>query len=64
MKLKPCPFCGENPVMYPLTPEATKRWAEIWCINVNCPTKPHLTKYGNTLEESKEMASEAWNKRA
>lgn len=37
--LKPCPFCGKAPHVYPKKPETEgNAWGEVCCENVCCPT--------------------------
>lgn len=47
-KLKPCPFCGEQP---------SSDIIDIWCKNDNC--KIHL----RTVSPNKSKAIRAWNRR-
>lgn len=52
MELKPCPFCGNTPVLV--------RWGNKWCVECHsddCEIRPE------TAIALKEEAVEAWNRR-
>ena len=63
--LKPCPFCGEKPLL-----ETDVRWPDnsrnavtayfVICKNYNCP----IYHADNTWYKTGEKAREEWNKRA
>lgn len=53
MELKPCPFCGNTPVLV--------RWGNGWCVECHSLDCEVLPETPITL---KEEAVEVWNKRA
>lgn len=63
-KLKPCPFCGETPVM-----QCDHRWPddvedgvpafEVICVNHKCP----IYRADNTYYLTEQEAIKAWNSR-
>ena len=59
-KLKPCPFCGGEAIMYeyPLNDDRTINLFAVGCNNENCGVLPESPYY------IKENAIEAWNTRA
>ena len=54
-ELKPCPFCGFEPVM-----DCLMETANIICPNCNA----HIFKMAKSHEEAKAEAIEAWNRRS
>lgn len=65
LKLKPCPFCGQEPklqedIRYPRPECEAKKAYEVFCVNKNCP----ICEADNFYSLSKEEAVRVWNKRA
>ena len=76
-ELKPCPFCGETPDLFPKDPEIEgDAWASVKCINEVCDCKPELKIYEDACAEGEsggrwlvgkeifEEATRRWNTRA
>ena len=43
MKIKPCPFCGRDPNLFPKFPEVEgDTWGEVRCMNPKCPAQPKV----------------------
>ena len=68
--IKPCPFCGEQPMVSPANPEEHgTAWGSVSCENKECPARP-IVRDG--VEVSDDRGSEAykmiaiwrWNERA
>ena len=71
LHIKPCPFCGENPMVGPADPEIEgDGWGEVKCVNTDCEASPSVEVYD--LPENIEWISDhykkaaifSWNKRA
>lgn len=65
-KLKPCPFCGDEAILFEAVNGETKGYY-ISCIRrghifdePKCPVEPMISRWGTN---AKEQAIEAWNKR-
>ncbi len=64
-ELKPCPFCGKKPNIFPTNPEIEgNSWCEIQCSNKKCG---EVIIHGNANLENfkkvKKSAIDKWNKR-
>ena len=65
----PCPFCGEEPEVYPKFPiEEGNAWGKVACVNPNCVCMPSVSD-GQTISDErgsdayKEAAIRRWNTR-
>ena len=66
-KLKPCPFCGKEPMMYVTPPDkripkkerAASRWFYVVCMGQDCNMS-----VGTPLFDNPKEAIETWNRRA
>lgn len=63
--LKPCPFCGGDPITGPANPEEEGNgWAFIECNNSKCPAHPRVEAYGDRgAKACLSKAMKKWNKR-
>lgn len=69
MRVKPCPFCGEQPTVKPDDPSVEgDAWGEVSCENSECPVIVRVED-GETVsdergsDEYKRAAIRRWNKR-
>lgn len=66
----PCPWCGLVPVVLPEDPKTEGNcWAQVACVNADCPAKPSVRDGEMCNDERgsdayKEIAIQRWNKRA
>lgn len=64
-ELKPCPFCGAQPSIFPRDPENEgNAWASVQCCNDDCPIEVISYEYGEGHSDSVAKAAAAWNRRA
>lgn len=67
-ELKPCPFCGTVPSVYPKRPEIEgDGFGHVRCENDDCPAQPCVNAYTSgpdTLEAHKAAAIALWNRRS
>ena len=67
--LKPCPFCGHAPTVYPLKPELEgNAFGQVRCSNDDCPAKPCVNDGEDDADERgsdayKAAAIKIWNTR-
>ena len=65
-ELKPCPFCGGEPMLYHQSSKYTDYDGNyVYCMNCGCRTKLFecFNGTGKTHEDTKVEAIEAWNRR-
>ena len=44
IKIKPCPFCGNDPVLLPTNPkEEGDNWGAVQCVCGYCPARPRVS---------------------
>lgn len=61
-KLKPCPFCGEPPIVRPSHPDIEgDGWTNIGCANITTCGQASVTVYQD--EGHYEAAARRWNNR-
>lgn len=58
-KLKPCPFCGEQPKVY--DPKGRRIAWHVFCDNCSCEGP---VSFGDELVETRQQAIDTWNRRA
>lgn len=64
MKLKPCPFCGKQPIIGPDDPKTEgSAWAYVSCQNNRCSAMPEVQSYSNGPGPSRRNAARKWNTR-
>lgn len=62
-ELKPCPFCGSEPLVLPVDPEREgDAWTTIRCNMALCPVTAEVTVHKETGHREEAIA--AWNRRA
>ena len=65
-ELKPCPFCGGEPMLYHQSSKYTDYDGNyVYCMNCGCRTKLFecFNGTGKTHEDTKAEAIESWNRR-
>lgn len=65
MKLKPCPFCGKQPKIFPEDYETEgDAWTEITCVNQRCGANPTTNRaYSDNPDTHQRTAARRWNTR-
>lgn len=68
-ELKPCPWCGKQPVVRPRNPKIQgDAWGEVICVNKRCAAQPYvgdgaLQSHNRGSEAYKRSAIRRWNTR-
>jgi restriction alleviation protein Lar len=64
LKLKPCPFCGKQPEVFPEDPKTEgDAWTKIACVNERCGVFPEVTSYDDIKAYHRRNAARRWNTR-
>jgi hypothetical protein len=63
--LKPCPFCGSEPVYSPTNPEDQgDAWSQLTCTNADCAAQPVIRVYDDDSDFHVREVGRLWNRRA
>ena len=68
-ELKPCPFCGHIPKVFPENPKLEgNAWGTVECVNISCPARPCVKDGEDCCDDRgsdkyKEAAIQRWNTR-
>lgn len=65
----PCPFCGQQPEVFPKDPEREgNAWGRVSCVNDRCPAQPSVEDGSSVSDERgtrayQRLAIRRWNRR-
>jgi hypothetical protein len=55
----PCPFCGDEPELYPTDPKREgNAWGEVRCMNPECPTYSTQRDRGVVVRDGEDVADD------